>query len=231
MSKYTIEKLKFPSGRTIKRMKQDAKALAKSSGVPLNKALDETAENNGMMCGWSNAIHILRNMHNPSINKPSKVETDMNPYRKLLVLGLNEVLSRKLLSLDWDGKSRVNTGHIETTIANFNSIVCWSDAGFGEIRISVWWKYDHSLHPQANLEGSSREEFSSSSPLAKRQHYPKFVGIVCGAWLERDEGKYLQGKKSERIIERYARRGELTYLKSIPNPAPIGFETEGRFHM
>lgn len=162
---------------------------------------------------------------------PAPVKTDMNPYRKLLVLGLNEILSRGLLSLNWDGKSRESTTHIETSIAGHDSIVSWSDAGFGEVRISVWWKYVHSKHPQANLEGNARESFSTPSPLAKRQHYPKFVGVVCSAWLERDKGKYLQGKGNDHLIEIYTRKNELGYLKRLPNPSPRGFEAEGRFHM
>lgn len=158
-------------------------------------------------------------------------KTDMNPYRKLLVFGLNEILSRGLLSLDWDGSSDESTSHIEIQIAGHNSIVSWSGAGFGEVRISVWWKYDHNKHPQANLEGNARETFSTPSPLAKRQHYPKFVGVVCSAWLERDKGKYLQGKGSHHLIEKYTRKNELGNLKQIPNPIPNGFEPEGRFHM
>lgn len=305
----------FSSGRSVKRLKQDAKALAKQSGVPLHQALDEIAQLNGAGNNWSQAISALNHQPHSNLNQPKpkpqsqladelgitdddleqltwetqtnesndgliydfiltfddsnqpeileKIEglsdeytirvsanafdeppnpfedmvepfpakTDMNPYRKLMVLGLNELLSRKLLSLEWDGKSNEDTAHIEATIAGHNAIIAWSGIGFGEVRISVWWKYDHSKHPQANLTGNSRESFSCSSPLAKRQHYPKFVGVVCSAWLERQEGKYLQGEGSHSLIEKYTRKGELEYLKQLPNPAPLGYESEGRFHM
>lgn len=159
------------------------------------------------------------------------VKKDMNPYRKLMVLGLNELLMRGLLSLDWDGETNDNAAYIETNIGGYNSIIAWTGIGFGEVRISVWWKYDHNKHPQANLSGNERESFSTSRPLAKKQHYPKFVGVVCSAWLERKRGKYLQGKGNDYLFDKYTRSGELEHLKQLPNPVPLGYEPEGNFHM
>ena len=304
---------KFPSGRSVKRAKQDAKALAKRKNIPLHQALDEIAQINGSVKNWSKAVASLQNNQSlPNIMQtqqpgplalelgisesdleqlnydvqtnennngfiydyiltfddacspeilekieglsedntkwvsvnafdepeppdelltPFPVKTDMNPYRKLLVAGLNEILSRGLLSLNWDDESRETTSHIETLIAGHNSIVSWSDAGHGEVRISVWWKYDHSKHPQANSKGMAQESFSTPSPLAKRQHYPKFVGVVCSAWLERDNGIYIQGQGNDHIFKKYTRKNELEYLKRLPNPIPNGFKPEGRFHM
>ena len=305
---------KFPSGRSVKRAKQDAKVLAKRKKIPLHLALDEIAKINGSVSNWSMALASLQNdqslpstmftqqLPSPlalelgisesdlkqldyevqtnesndgliydyfltfddacppkilekieglsddntiwvSVNAfdepdppdeqltPIPLKTDMNPYRKLLVLGLNEILSRGLLSLNWDGESRETTSYIETLIAGHDSIVSWLETGFGEVRISVWWKYNHSKHPQANLTGNARESFTSPSPLAKRQHYPKFVGVVCSAWLERDYDKYIQGEGNDHIFKKYTRKNELEYLKHLPNPIPNGFKPEGRFHM
>lgn len=305
--------MKFPSGRNIKRAKQDAKALAKKQKISLHLALNETARINGGVGNWNESlsvlkanqprsqkpessytktrlaielgisdsdldqlsyevdtnessdglvydylltfddscpIDILENINSITDDKTVRVsvnafddpeefedepvtyfeEFDMNPYRKLLVLGLNEVLDRGLLSLHWDRESKEKTSHIETTLAGHNSIVQWSDAGFGEILIGVWWKYDHNEHPQANKIGSAKETFSTASPLAKRQHYRKFVGVVCSAWLERDKGKYLQGVEDDHVTNKYARKGELQELKKIPNPLPHGFKPEGPFH-
>ncbi len=307
--------LKFPSGRNVKRLKQDAKEISRRLKIPLHQALNEIAKLNGSNLDWSQTINALQcqsvnskniihirpqsklseelgitdselddltwetdanasndgliydyvlkfDEDNPSeildkinglsdnlttrvsanvfdvppdqsegIEASSHVQTDMNPYRKLMVLALNELISRGVLSLEWDGASNEETRHIETILAEQNTIIIWSGIGFGEVMISVWWKYDHSKHPQANLKGNSRESFSCSSPLAKRQHYPKFVGLVCSAWLERKEGKYLQGERDSSLFERYARKGELDYFKMMPNPVPLGFEPEGRFHM
>jgi hypothetical protein len=306
--------LKFPSGRSAKRLKQDAKALAKAKNIPLHAALDVVAQQNGMSFGWANALRQLQPQPQrtrtvptnrsplaaelgisdleleqlsweaeaiesndglvygylitiedgpeevlqkvsgldtsnsvrvgpnafdeaepepePDFSAPySAIAPKMNPYRKLLVLGLNELLRRRLLSLSWDGKSTEETSHIEMEIAGHNAVVSWSDAGFGEVRISVWWKYDHSKHPQADLSGNARERFMTASPLAKRAQYPKFVGVVCSAWLERDAGKYLQGHGNDHLFEMYTRRGELDLLRHLADPVPLGYEAEGRFHM
>ncbi|MCP5316223.1 MAG: hypothetical protein H6955_21890 [Chromatiaceae bacterium] len=302
--------LKFPSGRSVKRLKQDARALSKAENIPLHAALDVVAQQNGMSSGWANALRQLKPQRarpmltsrsplaaelgisdleleqlsweaeaienndglvygylitiedgpeevlqkvsgldvsnsvrvgpnafdeeepEPEIMASYSVATPkMNPYRKLLVLGLNELLRRRLLSLSWDGKSTEETAHIEMEIAGHNAVVSWSDAGFGEVRISVWWKYDHSRHPQADLSGNARERFMTASPLAKRAQYPKFVGVVCSAWLERDAGKYLQGHGNDHLFEMYTRRGELDLLRRLADPVPLGYEPEGRFHM
>lgn len=160
----------------------------------------------------------------------TKNNSDLNPFRKLLVLGLNEVLDKQLLSLDWDGKSDEPRGHLRTKLAGYDSVITWTGISCGEIRFSVWWKYDHDRHPQANLTGNSRESFIGTAPLAKRVHYPKFVGVVCGAWLERKDGKYLQGRGSRGLLKPYSRKGEIEHLKGIPNPVPNGFAAEGKFH-
>jgi len=95
----------------------------------------------------------------------------------------------------------------------------------------VWWKYDHSRHPQAELGGSSREQFKTSLPLAKKQHYPKFVGVTVSGWLERKTGKHLQGKGQKGLFDVYTRRGEKEILKSLSDPSPSGFKAEGKFFL
>ena len=97
--------------------------------------------------------------------------------------------------------------------------------------ISVWWKYDHSKHPQANFAGSSKEEFSGSLPLAKRKHYPKFVGVTVSAWIERQKGPHIQGKGRKHLFDIYTRTGEKNALSALPDEDPIGYAAEGTFFM
>jgi hypothetical protein len=59
-----FDSLKFPSGRTVKRCKQDAKAIAKNSknsALPVkhNEALNQVARENGMHLPWNKAIKKL----------------------------------------------------------------------------------------------------------------------------------------------------------------------------
>lgn len=150
----------------------------------------------------------------------------MNGHRKLMVLGLNEALKQGAVSLDPSGEE---SGHLMTNIAGYPSVISWSSIGSGELRFSVWWKYDHANHPQANLNGNQRECFTTSSPLAKSQHYPKFVGVVTSGWIERKTGKFVQGYGAEAMFETYTRRGERKNLDAIPNPRPDGFAIEGQF--
>ncbi len=52
--------LKFPNGRSVRRLKQDAKKLSKVKNIPLHQALDITATNNGISGGWNIAMIQLK---------------------------------------------------------------------------------------------------------------------------------------------------------------------------
>lgn len=156
----------------------------------------------------------------------------INPHRNLLVAGLNNLLESKLITLKTSGIKNRNDGqrHVFTEIFGFLSIVKWRDIGFGEIEISVWWKYDHSRHPQAELAGRKRENFNNTSPLAQRKLYKNFVGVTVTGWFERENGKHLMGKGMERIVDIYTRKGEKSELVKIPQQVPSGFQAEGKFY-
>lgn len=154
--------------------------------------------------------------------------TRMHWGRKLLVLGLNYLIKRGLLSLDGTGGE---SGHCEAMIAGRRSMLIWADAGFQELRLSVWWNYNHSRHPQANLLGNSREGFRTSQPLAKSHRYREFVGATVSGWVERERGKYLQGKGAKHLFDTYLRQGSKVVLDAAEDPRPTGYETEGKFMM
>ncbi|MEN3809479.1 hypothetical protein ABH309_06095 [Chromobacterium piscinae] len=158
----------------------------------------------------------------------------MDNYRNLLALGVNKLLEDNHISLQdpgTDTPSPDRTRHIQTMLAGHPSIIIWDDIGCGELRISVWWKYDHQSHPQANLEGNQRESFLGTQPLARKIHYPKFVGVTVSGWIERRAGKYLQGKKREGLFDIYTRSSEKIALTELERVVPKGYATEGRFHM
>lgn len=149
----------------------------------------------------------------------------MNIHRKLLVLGLNALIERHLLSLD--SAVPVKDGHIQIEIAGAPSVIIWRDIGSDEVQLSVWWKYQHEYHPQKDLQGNERESFHGPSPLAKPQHYPKFVGAFASGWLDRRNRAHLQGHGAKNIFESYTRRGEAAALRAIPKPVPLAFKIEG----
>ncbi|MEZ8293445.1 hypothetical protein AB6D11_06280 [Vibrio splendidus] len=62
MSKSTsnlMENLKFPSGRTVRRLKQDAKTLKREKNITLGQALNIVASENGLDMSWRSALKNL----------------------------------------------------------------------------------------------------------------------------------------------------------------------------
>ncbi len=154
----------------------------------------------------------------------------MDKHRKLVILGLNKLLSQNLISLT-PTKGEAKSGYIFAELAGHSSVVMWQDIGHDEIRISVWWKYAHNKHPHANLTGASQEKFNTSKPLCRSTHYPKFIGVAVSAWLERKTGKYLQGHGHDRLFAIYTRKGEQSALAALPEVAPQGYAAESQLQM
>lgn len=229
------------NGHTSDFLKRQAKKIVKQQSIPHYQALEKVAIDAGFD-NWKHFINLskhksleIQKIKNGKLNLTSskKLSTckKINCYRNLLVAAINELLKNELISLNSDDDNKLKKdGHSFVTLLGFPSVVLWQDIGYEEIRISVWWKYDHSNHPQSNLTGNSRENFTLPSPLAKRQHYKKFVGIVVSGWLERKTGKYIQGKNNESIFDVYTRSGEKTELEKLPVQKPNNFEIEGKFY-
>lgn len=211
----------------IGKIKRAARLARRASGTPITAYLNGEARKNGFHT-WDNFLRAQEGIGSPPVLNPlagAPVPTDMNPHRKLMVLALNELLARGLVSLSGRDEDH---GHLITELAGESSVVIWHGISGDELTLAVWWKYDHTRHPQANLEGNYREEFLTTEPLAKQQHYPKFVGVTVSGWLERKTGKYLQGSGRDHLMT-YTRRGERKVLETLPNPVPLGYSTEGRF--
>jgi len=154
-------------------------------------------------------------------------------FRKLLILAVNDATQFGKISLK---PPRTNAptdedGHYFTELAGYPSVVLWNSISVGELRVTVWWNYDHTKHPQAQAEDRSRERFQTSTPLAKRSQYSRFVGATASGWLERKTSQHLQGKAGEGIFDTYLRNDMRTALDSLPDCAPIGFDAEGKFYL
>lgn len=157
--------------------------------------------------------------------KHKAANTGMHPARKLLVEGMNHLVRNNLVSLT--GGEEDESGHCMALVAGKPSLIRWNDIGHQELSFSVWWDYDHSKHPQANLQGNAREEFHTAAPLAKRRHYPKFVGAVAAGWFERKTGQHIQGTGSGGIHRLFMRPDAKQALQEMVNPVGEGFSTEG----
>lgn len=155
----------------------------------------------------------------------------MNIHRKLLVQSINELLERKLISIDYsnnedgeyDGTER---GHaFISSLFGYPSVVLWKNVGFQELRISVWWKYDYEIH-KSYLRDNQKETFESTLPINKKD-FRKFLGVAATGYLERKDGKFLQGKGSLGITKIYTRKEENKELESLNAPQAISFNAEG----
>ena len=251
MNTYT---LLFPSGRTVERCRQDAKALVRNSKlssfpIPLNAALDRIASDNGINLPWPNALTCLQASN---IKKPKVAQMH------LLGHALNMLIKKDLV--DMSSTDDADSSYLKCELLRKPSIINWSYISHGEIRISVWWNFDKTKHPQ-HLEGgyknriildnlsvhekmqfagtkkgifsngNSIERYQTERPLAKQSKYIDFVGVLCSTWVERKDGKYLQTEGGERIYDSYIRARDKKALCSIPDCRPLGFELAGRFHM
>jgi|GEM_PF-563280 len=231
---------KNSASHTDGQLKRQAKKIKKEQNITHTQALDIAAKEAGFtnfknfqnsqlkksVLKKENAAQVPQEIYQPVLSKI------LNPYRNLLVAGVNYLVKNKLITLEDSTiqSKRDNQGYVITEIFGFPSVVKWRDIGFGELEISIWWKYDHSRHPQAELEGNRRENFNSTTPLARKELYKNFVGITASGWLERKEGKHLMGKDKERLVGIYTRKGEKSALEKMPVQVPLGFDAEGKFY-
>lgn len=221
----------------VEYLKRLAKKIKKDQGISHHESLNIVATKYGFS-NWRNFLYSMAGttsdltINKLDLVKPQSGITKVDPYRNLIVAALNKLVEGNYISLTPNTSDNdQENGHIFLDLFGEPSVVLWIDGGFDELIISVWWKYDHSKHPQANLEGNSREKFQLSRPLASKIHYKKFVGVVTHCWLERRIGQYLQGEDRDHVTVTYTRNGELEYLKKCPVQKPIGYKSNGPFHM
>lgn len=151
----------------------------------------------------------------------------MDIFRKLLVLGLSEAVRKGPLHLQMPncGVPNGDPQIVNVDILGKPSLFIWNEIDALEVRIAVWWDYDHFSNPVSN-----QEPFFGAGPLAHKRQYPNFVGATASGWLERKAGLYIQGFGRDGIIHTYLRRDMREMLVEMPDPQPLGFQPEGRFY-
>ncbi len=223
-----VLKIKGYTAEYIKRM---AKSIKKAESITHAEALEKASINCGFH-SWKNFQNQLKNV--ASIQRQETVKTlNKDPYRNLIVAAVNELLQQKKINFDVDkeqpGKAGDMDGHFLTKLFGQHCAILWREISYQELIITVWWKYDHSKNPQANLTGNERENFNDT-PLADKRHYKKFVGAVVYGWLERLTDNYLMGNDSEHIGKYYVRKGEKIKLEELPFVKPEGYQADGKFY-
>jgi len=258
-----IKQLKFPSGRTVARCKQDAKQLVKQlkrSNTPItfSEALNKVAVQNGLNISWDKA---LKKIEKDIIDEPIIVKPLKNPklaQTHLLGHALNKLISKNIIEMECTEDAE--PGYLECDLEGKPTIINWHYAGYGEIRLSVWWNFDKTKHPQ-HLEGGYKdkvlldnlsqpeqrkywgtnkgiystsntvEKYQTAEPLAKKSRLKDFIGVLCSTWVERKNGKYLQTEKGNRISNSYIRKADKESLCNVSDCIPNDFSLTGKFHM
>ena len=247
----------FPSGRSVSRCRADAKQLVKSykqhPKLTLAQALDKIAKLNGSYSSWAHAMKDISTQPESSVKKTIRIA-----QQHLLGHALNVLVKKKLIDLKTT--KEVAAGYIEVDLFGKKSVINWNGIGYGEIRLSVWWDFDKTNHPQ-HLEGGYKsyvllddvpvnerpyifgkkktvfrndatvEKYLSAEPCAKKQYYKKFVGVTCSCFIERAKGQYLQLSAKHGCHGVYTRSSNKESLLSIPDCIPDGFSITGPFLM
>ena len=252
----------FPSGRSVERCRQDAKSLVKisqSSNKPmsLSEALDKIASDNGINLPWAHAIKKIKEF---GLRKAISLKPKKPKVAQMHLIGhaLNLLIKKKLIDINSTEESK--SDFLECQLLEKPTVINWNYISCGEIRISVWWNFDKTKHPQ-HLEGGYKskilldylpeneqrkywapnkvihskdscvESYRTSTPLAKRSRYKDFVGVLCSTWIERETGKYLQTEDGRKIFDSYVRNVDKKDLCNIPDCKPMSFSLSGRFHL
>lgn len=148
----------------------------------------------------------------------------MDCLRKVIAEGLSQAINKGLISIKVpEGSGYADEcGRVNVVIGGRQSVLIWKSMGHGELRVTVWWDYDHDKNP-----AGCRERFSTGGPLAKSSRYPEFVGAMASACLERKTGCYIQGWGRDGIIDTYLRRGAKEVIDRMLVAQPTAFFCEG----
>lgn len=94
-------------------------------------------------------------------------------------------------------------GYLITMLANEKTVINWKSIGYGELRLTVWWKYNHSSYLKVNLKDNNQKKMYFNLPLVRHNKYSSFVGVIVSGWLERRSSKHLQGNGENGLFNIY----------------------------
>lgn len=142
--------------------------------------------------------------------------TKKEKMRDLLCYAINTLLDNNIINLN--APSEKATGFFQTEILGKPSVITWNEKCFEELRISIWWGYQSNELPS-----------TTSEPLCRKNRYSEILEVCCSGWLERKEGKWLQGYGPKGIFDTYCAEKAVIELKNIPQIIPNGFFREGKY--
>lgn len=148
---------------------------------------------------------------------------------KLMVIALNEVITLGVINLD--GKSAEMTdeeksGYAEISIGGRPSIINWYDAGYDELRVSVWWDYQPECMPTWR-KNHINKWLVGLVPETSRSYFRHILGACGSCYLERQTGKFIVGEEGNQFFSVYVREDTTQHLTRIEAVQPLGYLTSG----
>lgn len=126
---------RFPSGRSISRAKQDAKALAKKQQIPLHQALDVVAHEHGFPLGWEAAVQSIcahQADHHIPLGRFSQQDLDelMRCHPRLNDFGIGLLHSPGLCPAQKDDQELFskNREKLRVSLEAVNKVANWLDS-------------------------------------------------------------------------------------------------------
>lgn len=151
--------------------------------------------------------------------------------QKLMVIALNEAIKKGAINLSGTSKDEATVDKhdfLAMSIDGRPTILNWFDAGYDELRVSVWWDYQPKLIPQPHHDWLRDVEPLTSTPQTPRRHYRHFIGAFGSCYLERRTGKFIIGEENRQFFDVYIRESSLSQLLRVPEELPAGYGTTGR---
>ncbi|MHA6689445.1 hypothetical protein [Devosia sp. A449] len=144
-----------------------------------------------------------------------------------MIEAINILLDRSLIAWSPIHLRPPKHGHIAVELAGQPSVIVWHDVGYGELSISVWWRFDYEAYCR---RASPIANFATTLPAASRTRYPQFVGAAASVWLERKDGLFVQGTPAL-LFDVYTRKGVEKELSELPWEEPRGFKISGDYYL
>ncbi|MEI9697353.1 hypothetical protein V5094_05455 [Moellerella wisconsensis] len=135
---------------------------------------------------------------------------------QLIVSGINEAIKKQGIDLGGCSGDVGCSGAMEVNILGKRSFIIWSDAGFDELLISVWYGVSLSIDKPT----------MTTKPLLSENKFRDYI-LACGScFLERKTGKHIQG--NYQFFDVYIKRGVKYQILKKPRVKPLGYELTGK---
>ena len=149
---------------------------------------------------------------------------------KLMIIALNEAINKGYIDLYGRSASPLiegKNGYLELTVLEKRTVLNWCDAGYEELRVSVWWDYTPELMPTEGNRYLKELKVSTPKPSVPHRFYGFILGACGSCYLERRTRKCIIGDMGKQFFDVYMREGSERILKNVELVEPNGYQTNG----